>query len=163
VLGNHDMDNLSKRQVMSNIENTGIPTGRAYYAFSHSGLRMIVLDANYDGHGRDYDHDTVNWRDANVPGQQVDWLKQELKAAVEPVIVLVHQRLDGDGVTSIRMIKGIHYYTLRAVVEGPGLENNAYAVVDVSPDLNIVVTGYQRAVGLQLPHRSASFQTLHVQ
>jgi hypothetical protein len=191
VLGNHDTDNLSKSQVMSQIENTGIPAGRGYYAFSHGGLRMIVLDANYDGHGRDYDHDTVNSRDAHVPAQQLDWLKQELRAAVEPVIVLVHQRLDGDGTTSIRnrvdvreqlessgkvlavfqghdhpgfysLINGIHYYTLRAVVEGPGSENNAYAVVDVSPDLNIAVTGYRRAAGRQLPHSSTVFQTLHI-
>lgn len=190
VLGNHDMDNLSKAQVMSHVGNTGIPAGRGYYAFSHGGLRMIVLDANYDSDGRDYDHDTVHWRDANVPAHQLEWLKQELKAAVEPVIVLVHQRLDGDGITSIRnrvevreqlessrkvlavfqghdhagsysVINEIHYYTLRAVVEGPGLENNAYAVVDVSPDLDIAVTGYRRAAGLQLPHSATLAETLH--
>jgi hypothetical protein len=184
VLGNHDLDNLSKAQVMSHVENTGVPGDRGYYAFSHGGLRIIVLDANYDQHGRDYDHNTLDWRDPNVPAQQLEWLKQELRAAAEPVIVFVHQRLDGDGVTSIRnrvevreqlelshkvlavfqghdhpgfytLINGIHYYTLRAVVEGPGFENNAYAVVEVRPDLNIAVTGYRRAVGLQLPHTSA--------
>src|SRR4029434_3303174 len=44
----------------------------------------------------------------------------------------------------------------------PGSENNAYAVVDVSPDLNIAVTGYRRAAGRQLPHSSTVFQTLHI-
>ena len=189
VLGNHDMDNLSKAQVMSHVENTGIPDGRAYYAFSHGGVRIIVLDANYDKHGRDYDPNTLDWKDPNVPPQQLEWLKQELRNTVEPVIVLVHQRLDGDGVTSIRnrvdvreqlessgkvlavfqghdhpgfysLINGIHYYTLRAVVEGPGLENNAYAVVEVSRELDIAIIGYRRAVGLALPHGSAGRATV---
>ncbi len=183
VLGNHDMDNLSKAQVMSEIKNSSIPAGRSYYAFSHGGLRLIVLDATFDHDGRDYDHGKFDWKDANVPAPQLEWLKQELGAAIEPVIVLVHQRLDGDGPTSIRnriavrerleasgkvlavfqghdhpgyhtAIHGIHYYTLRAVIEGSGPENNAYAVVDVAPDLNITITGYRRAIGMKLPHQT---------
>jgi len=53
-------------------------------------------------------------------------------------------------------INGIHYYTLKAVVEGSGPENNAYAVVDVHPNLNLTVTGYRRAVSMELPHGAAA-------
>jgi alkaline phosphatase len=42
-------------------------------------------------------------------------------------------------------IDGIHYYTLKAVLEDHGEENNAYAIVDVQPDRNVIVTGFRRA------------------
>jgi len=47
-------------------------------------------------------------------------------------------------------IEKIHYYTLKAVIEGPGPENNSYAVVEVRPDMSITVTGYRKAVSDQL-------------
>ena len=183
VLGNHDMDNLSKPQFVAHVTNTGITPGRSFYGFSHGGLRFIVLDATYDKDGRDYDHGKFDWRDSNLPAAQLEWLGTELKATREPVIVFVHQRLDGNGPASIRnreavrrpleasgkvlavfqghdhpgaytLINGIHYYTLRAVIEGSGEANNAFAVVDVSPNLDLAITGYLRAVSLKLPHRA---------
>jgi len=181
VLGNHDMDNLSKPQVVAHVENTGIPRGRSYYSFRRGGLRFIVLDATYDYNGRDYDHGNFDWRDANIPPPQLAWLQAELTRGAEPTIVFVHQRLDGNGHASIRnreavrqvleasgqvlavfqghdhpggytLINGIHYYTLRAVIEGSGAANNAYAVVDVGAGLGITVTGYRRAVTMALAH-----------
>jgi len=47
-------------------------------------------------------------------------------------------------------IKGIHYYTLKAMVEGPGEKNNSYAIVDVHPDKSIVVTGYRKALSKEM-------------
>jgi alkaline phosphatase len=49
------------------------------------------------------------------------------------------------------LINGIHYYTLRAVIEGSGEANNAYAVAEISPAGDIVVTGYRRALSMALP------------
>jgi hypothetical protein len=185
VLGNHDMDNLSKPQVLGAVRNTGIPADRSYYAFSQGGLRIIVLDATYGKDGRDYDRGKFDWKDANIPASQLAWFDRELGAAVEPVIVLVHQRLDGDGPASIRnrvevrrrmeasgkvlavfqghdhagfhtLINAIHYYTLRATVDGTGPTNNAYVIVEVSPGLDITVTGYRRAVGMKLARGAAA-------
>ena len=182
VLGNHDMDNLSKPQFMAHIENTGIVAGHSHYGFSQGGLRFIVLDATYDRNGRDYDRGKFDWKDSNVPPGQLAWLEEQLRLAADPVIVMVHQRLDGEGATSIRnraavrerleasgkvlavfqghdhpgfynLINGIHYYTLRAVVEGSGVGHNAYAVVEVTPDLDLTVTGYRSARSLQLARR----------
>jgi hypothetical protein len=179
VLGNHDMDNLSKAQVVGHVVNTGIPRGRSFYGFQRGGLRFIVLDATYDQGGRDYDHGKFDWRDANIPPAQLSWLEAELRVRRAPTIVFVHQRLDGTGHASIRnreavrqvleasgqvlavfqghdhpggytLINGIHYYTLRAVIEGSGEANNAYAVVEVNPELDLVVTGYRRAVSQTL-------------
>ncbi len=88
--------------------------------------------------------------------------------------MFIHQRLDGEGdlfvnnaaeVRSVleesgrtlavlqghhhagdyTRIKGIHYYTLRGMVEGPGLDNTAYAVVELAPDNALRITGYGQA------------------
>lgn len=45
---------------------------------------------------------------------------------------------------------GIDYFTLRAMVEGPGLENNAYAVVTLEPSGRIVIEGFAKQPGKTL-------------
>ncbi len=179
VLGNHDLDNLSKAQVLAQLTNTGIDAGRTSYAFTRGGVRFVVLDEEFTRDGRPYDHDNFDWRDTNVPPPERAWLRAELAAATTPVIVLVHQRLDGDGDLQVvnraeiraileqsrrvlavfqghdhrgaySRIGGIHYYTLRAMVEGSGPANNSYALVQVHPDLSLTVTGYRRAVSMEL-------------
>jgi hypothetical protein len=179
VLGNHDLDNLSKAQVLAHVTNIGVAAGRSYYAFSQGGIRFIVLDTNFTADGRDYDHGRFDWRDAVLPPVELDWLCAELAAAAEPAIVFGHQRLDGDGNVQVinraeirgvlersgkvlavfqghdhagayTLIRGIHYYTLKAIIEGSGPENNAYAAVDVHPDLGLTVTGYRRALSREL-------------
>ncbi|MBN2314113.1 MAG: hypothetical protein JXM79_09300 [Sedimentisphaerales bacterium] len=47
-------------------------------------------------------------------------------------------------------IAGIHYYTLKALIEGTGAENNAYAITEIQPGGDIVVTGYRKAESRQL-------------
>lgn len=184
VLGNHDVDNLSKAQVLAHIANTGIETGRSFYAFTRGGVRFIVLDADFTRDGRPYDHGQFDWRDTNVPPPELAWLRGELAAGTSPVIVLAHQCLDGDGKLQVvnraevraileqsrrvlavfqghdhrgaySRIGGIHYYTLRAMVEGSGPANSAYAAVDVHPDLSLTVTGYHRAVSMELARPGA--------
>ncbi len=179
VLGNHDMDNLSKAQALGLLRSTDVPRGRAFYAVRRGGVRFIALDACYTKAGADYDRGNFDWRDTNVPAAELDWLRGELAASAEPVIVLAHQRLDGAGDVYVKnsaavrealeasgkvlavfqghdhpgaraTLGGIHYYTLKAVVEGSGPENNAYAIVEVHSDLNISVLGYRRADNAEL-------------
>ncbi len=132
--------------------------------------------------GRLHDHGPLAGRKHRRRGA---WLEAELKVIDEPTIMFVHQRLDGEGAPSIRnreavrkileipsrvlavfqghhhpdgysLINGIHYYTLRAVIEGSGEANNAYALFDVSQTLDISVTGYRRAVSAVLPKPPAA-------
>lgn len=179
VLGNHDTDSISKAQFLSNIENAYVDPSRSYYSFDFNGVHFVVLDANYKSNGADYDHGNFDWTDANIPPAELEWLKLDLAATHKPVIIMIHQLLDGAGsvyvknATDVRQvleqsgkvlavfqghhhdghysrIKGIHYYTLKAMVEGSGPENNSYAVVEVLPDMGITVTGYRKAVSKQL-------------
>jgi predicted phosphodiesterase len=96
VLGNHDMDSISKQQFLTRVENTGIDAGRSYYAFDVNGLHCIVLDANCNPNGADYDHGNFDWTNANIPAHELDWLKRDLAATRGPTVVFIHQQLDGE-------------------------------------------------------------------
>jgi predicted phosphodiesterase len=179
VLGNHDLDSISKEQFLARVESTNIDSNRSYYSFDANRLHCVVLDATYRTDGADYDRGNFDWTDANVPTQELTWLVQDLAAASRPVIVFTHQLLDGTGSVYIKNasqvrqileasgkvlavfqghhhagsysnIAGIHYYTLKALVEGAGAESNSYAIVEALPDGSITVTGHRRAESKQL-------------
>lgn len=182
VLGNHDMDSISKSQFLTNIKNTGIAPNATYYSFDLNGLHIVVLDGNYSSDGTDYDHGNFDWTDANIPASELGWLKQDLASVDGPAIIFIHQLLDGTGshyvnnAADVRQIleasgkvlavfqghyhsgaysqiQGIHYYTLKAMVEGSGAENNAYAIVEVHSDRSITVSAYRKAVRKEFPAR----------
>jgi predicted phosphodiesterase len=175
VLGNHDIDSISKEQFSARVKNTGIEKDATYYSFDVNGLHCVVLDADYNADGSDYDHGNFKWTEAHIPQKELDWLKKDLASTSNPVLVFVHQLLDGEDNPSIRnaaevrkvlqeskkvlatfhghhhagrhnQIEGIHHYTLKAVVDGGGKENNAYAIVEVYNDDSVVITGYRKAV-----------------
>ncbi len=179
VLGNHDMDCISKRQFLSRIQNHGIAPDASYYSFDRGDIHFVVLDANYTSGGKDYDHNNFEWNDANIPKVEREWLADDLASSAYPAVIFVHQQLDDNGGYSVRKaarvrrvleksrkvlavfqghhhqgfytrIEGIHYYTLRAAVDGSGGQNNAYALVEVLQDGNLVVTGYRKALSATL-------------
>jgi len=94
VLGNHDMDSISKKEFQENIENTGIPKENTYYSFDRNGIHFVVLDANFTHMGRHYNNGKFDWTDSNIKYKQLKWLKQDLEDTGKPTIVFVHQRLD---------------------------------------------------------------------
>lgn len=179
VLGNHDMDSISKTQYLARVNNAGVDADRSYYSFDVKGLHCVVLDANYTSSGKDYDHGNFDWTDANIPPQELDWLRKDLATASGPVVAFVHQLLDGTGsvyvknaadvrdilegagnvlavfqghhhVGSYTCISGIHYYTLKALIEGSGPANNAYALAEAHPSGNITISGYRSAESKRL-------------
>ncbi len=181
VLGNHDMDSISKEQFSKNVENTKIEPGKSYYSFDFNGVHFVILDANYTSDSTEYNHGNFDWTDANIPPAEVNWIIRDLASTSKPTILFIHQLLDGSGskyvnnAAAIRQIleksdkvmavfqghhhegsysyiEGIHYYTLKAMVEGPGHENNSYAIVEILPDQSITVTGYRKAVSKQLDY-----------
>ena len=78
VLGNHDMDCLSKEEFLSHTRNPGDANGKAYYAFSVRGVRCIVLDANFNEDRTPYDRGNFQWTSAWLPDEELDWLEREL-------------------------------------------------------------------------------------
>jgi predicted phosphodiesterase len=175
VLGNHDVDSISKEQYLKNITNTGISTPSTYYSFDCKGVHFIVLDADFLADGTDYDHGNFEWNETYVSNAELDWLRQDLAGTDLPAIVFSHQQLGGLGMTDIQnagavrailqesgkvlagfdghnhnggynKIEGIHHYTLKAMVDGSGGENSSYAIVEIMSDRSIVVAGYRKAV-----------------
>lgn len=180
VLGNHDLDSLSKNQFQSVVRNFRISQEATWYSFNRNGLHVVVLDANFCADGTDYDSGNFHWADANITPEQLEWLTEDLSKTNLPVIVFVHQLLDEDegshyinNATEVRnvlekfpnvlavlqghqhtgqyhRIGGIHYYTFIAMVEGPGAENSSYSIAEVFENGDIIITGYRRAVNRSL-------------
>jgi hypothetical protein len=145
----------------------------SHYSFDRGGVHFVVLDACFNSAGKPYGRKNSKWNDANIPADQVGWLKEDLKGTDQPVVVFAHQRLDvadnygvknaadvrkvQEGSKKVRAvfqghshkndyqeIGGIHYCTLVAMIEGSGIENNGYAVLDISPDGAITLTGFRK-------------------
>ncbi len=181
VIGNHDVDCISKEQFLNRVENTGISKDASYYSFDAKGLHFIVLDANYLSDGSDFNSGNYLWTDVNIPEKEMNWLKNDLASTSKPVVVFVHELLDGQGdlyvnnAKEIRqvlqkhqnvlavfqghhhsgdfnLINDIYYYTLKAMVEGSGSSNSSYAIVDVYEDYSIAITGYRKAENKNLSY-----------
>ena len=174
VIGNHDTDSLSKTQYLSAAPNAGIVPNATRYTFVSGGARFVVLDASHTADGTDYDHGNFEWNDSNVDAPQIEWLAKTLAASREPVIVFVHQQLDGTGAYDVRnapqvrealeksgnviavlqghrheggfsTINGIPYFTFKGLIEGAGTWSSSYSIVDVMPDLSVQILGYRQA------------------
>ncbi|MBK7931745.1 MAG: metallophosphoesterase [Bryobacterales bacterium] len=96
VLGNHDMDFGTKRQIMDELE---MP--RNYYSFDRGGFHFAILDCNYilDG-SRHVDFANGNYfgtgdRRDRVNTEQLEWLRADLAATPLPSLVFTHQCIDG--------------------------------------------------------------------
>ncbi len=183
VLGNHDMDSISKLQFLQEVSNYGFYNAVNFYSFTMGSFHFIVLDSNYNFQGQDYDHGNFDWTEAHIPDNQLKWLKSELRYHKKPTIVFVHHQLDSplvpdkrhcpDNADIVRKmlensghvlavfqghyhkgglnkINNIWYYTLKALVEGSGPENNNYAIVEIDENLKIRIKGYRKTDSKEL-------------
>ena len=174
VLGNHCVDTLTKDEFLG-----GIDRKKSYYSFDRGGFHFVVLDACFRSDGKPYERRNFEWTDANIPPAELDWLKTDLKMNEKPVIVFAHQRLDvsnNHGVKNnaevrkllessgnvlavfqghshqndLKIIGGIHYCTLVAMVEGSGEANNGYSVMEIESNGTIRPNWFPKAEELQL-------------
>jgi len=175
VLGNHCVDTLIKQEFLAGVERE-----RSYYSFDRGGFHFVVLDACFRQDGEPYQRRNFHWTDANIPPTELDWLRDDLQQTPLQTIVLAHQRLDVSnsyGVKNaaavrqtlaafgkvlavfqghshhndLKQIGGIHYCTLVAMVEGSGPENSGYALVDLTADGTIRVSGFRNQSDYRWP------------
>jgi len=167
VLGNHCVDTLTKTEFLD-----GVGRRESFYAFDAGGVHFIVLDACFRSDGTPYGRNSSRWNDANIPADELDWLRADLQATKLPTIVLAHQRLD-DGKdhavknaaavrelleasgrvlavlqghshqNDLQDMAGIHYVTLVAMVEGPAPDQNGFAILEVAPDGALRIDGFR--------------------
>lgn len=175
VLGNHCVDNLTKAEFLGIVGQKS-----SYYSFDLQGCHFVVLDACFRRDGAPYGRKNSKWIDANIPSAEIEWLRADLRQTPNKGIVFLHQRLDVEppyGVANapevrkileksdkvlavlqghyhkgdLKEIGGIHYCTLKAMIEGHGPENNAYAMLDILPGDAIRITGFQRQKSYRWP------------
>ena len=168
VLGNHCVDTLKKEEFLGIVQQP-----KSYYSFDHSGFHFVVLDSCFRSDGVAYQRRNFKWTDANIPPEELEWLKADLKENRLPVIVFAHQRLDVEtahGVKNnaavrkvlesagnvlgvfqghshqndLKEIGGIHYCTLVAMVEGSGETNNGYSILELGSKGTLKLTGFRQ-------------------
>ena len=168
VLGNHCVDTLTKSEFLGEVEQP-----QSYYSFDRGSFHFVILDACFRSDGEPYGRKNSIWTDANIPSTEIEWLRSDLQATNKPTIVFAHQRLDvsnNHGVKNCPEVRqvleasgkvlavfqghshrnelsdigGIHYCTLAAMIEGTGVENNGYSVMEIAPDGTIQLTGFRQ-------------------
>ncbi|MHC4993667.1 MAG: metallophosphoesterase family protein [Planctomycetota bacterium] len=168
VLGNHCVDTLTKQEFLD-----GVGQKKSYYSFNRGGRHFVLLDSCFRSDHQPYQRKNFTWTDPNIPPAELDWLKDDLKRNTKPTVVFAHQRLDASKNHSVKnaaavreileksghvqavfqghshknehqQINGIHYVTLRAMVEGAGAENNGYALARFKGDGVIRIEGFRR-------------------
>lgn len=179
VLGNHCVTTLTKEEFAAHTGMSKTP----HYAFEEGGVTFIVLDACYREDGVAYGRENFDWKDTFIPQAELDWLQTQLTGANGPVVIFAHQRLDESAPHMVKnasavravleksakvlavfqghshkndyqQIAGIHYTTLVAMVEGTGIENSGYTLLDVMPDHSLRLHGFRRQVNRELPHQA---------
>ena len=185
VLGNHDMDSISKSEFLAHTSNYGSAKGKPYYSFVRNQIKFIVLDGNCNEDGSDYDSGDFDWTKAFVPAGQKEWLWQELKKDDLPVVIFIHELLDtfsgidkelciGNAEEIVSILEqsgkvvaviqghhhagnysfrhGIHYFTMKGMIEGSLPENNSFAVIEIDKDLNIYIEGFYNCKNKEMKH-----------
>ena len=94
VLGNHDLDCLTKEEFLANLRNAGQSQALPHYAFQKNGVTCVVLDACYNAKYEPYRPGNWRWEEAYIPPAELRWLETTLQEAAGPVLVFGHQRLD---------------------------------------------------------------------
>ena len=174
VLGNHCVDTLTKDEFLGAVEKT-----KSWYSFSHGPAIFVVLDSCFRSDGQPYGRKNSEWTDANVPAEQLEWLRAELAESSKPVIIFAHQRLDVSTAHGVRnaaavrevleasrkvacvfqghshqndfkLINQIPYCTLVAMVEGSGAANSGYSMLHVSSDGSIKLQGFRNQASREL-------------
>jgi len=168
VLGNHCVDTLTKEEFLAGVEQP-----KSFYSFDRKGIHFIILDACYRSDGVSYGRRNFQWTDPNIPPEQLEWLTADLQATGNPTIVFAHQRLDVSNSYGVKnamavrsileaskkvsavfqghshknaltQIGGIFYCTQVAMVEGSGEMNNAFSLLEISPDGTIALRGFHQ-------------------
>jgi UDP-2,3-diacylglucosamine pyrophosphatase LpxH len=168
VLGNHCVETLTKQEFLEAVDEK-----ESFYSFDFGSSHFVILDACFLSNGEPYGRNNVDWTDANLPNEQLEWLRADLKSTTKPTIVFAHQRLDNAKRYSVKNaekirsvfeksgsvqavfqghhhrndyheINGIHYCTLLAMVEGSGEESNGYSMIEILGSGTMTVSGFRK-------------------
>ena len=155
------------------------------YTFDRGGYHFVALDCCYRSDHQPYQRKNFVWTDSNIPPEELEWLKSDLKEAAKPTIVFTHQRLDvsnDHGVKNcvevrkvledssnvlavfqghshkneLNQIQGIHYCTLQAMVEGAGPESSGYSSIEIDDQKTIRVAGFRKQANYSLERQRRS-------
>jgi alkaline phosphatase len=113
VLGNHCVECLTKKEYLE-----GVGQKKSYFSFDKGGYHFVILDADFRPEdGKAYGRNNSQWNKAVVPEAELIWMQNDLSSTTLPVIVFLHQRLDGE-LTNGHVVKNC--VQVRRVLEKSG-------------------------------------------
>jgi alkaline phosphatase len=175
VFGNHCLDLLDRAEFCAVTAARPGP-----YALDEGSWRLIFLDACHRADGEPYRRKNFVWTDAAIPAAQLAWLRTQLEEAPRHVLVFTHQRLDGldrnHNVVNhaevraalvasgrvravlaghshrhlLKVVDGLPFLVLRAMVEEAGEANAAYGVLRLGEDGSVRLEGQDRQSSAEL-------------
>jgi alkaline phosphatase len=176
ILGNHCVDTLTKAEFLG-----AIGREKSFYSFDRGGIHFVILDACFRADGQPYGRKNFQWTDANIPAEELQWLRDDLASNTLPTILFTHQRLDTDdnhGIRNapqvrevidasrghvlavlqghshkndVRQIGKTFYCTLVAMIEGSGPDNNGYSLMTIRPNGDIRIDGFRNQADRHWP------------
>ncbi|MBQ3604286.1 MAG: metallophosphoesterase [Clostridia bacterium] len=84
TFGNHDTA-LDKNEFM---RLTGMPA--RYYGFETDEYLCLMLDSCMNSKAQPYPKKEIKWADCYIDDEQIAWLKEKIKFAKKPVVVMTH-------------------------------------------------------------------------
>jgi 3',5'-cyclic AMP phosphodiesterase CpdA len=100
VAGNHDLENLGKKEFYDTMWNTlAYPADAMWYEHSYAvdrrGIRFIFLDSHFTEAGKDWADGAFDWAQAHVRSDHLAWAARAAADAPDfGVILVTHENLD---------------------------------------------------------------------
>ncbi|MBL4576252.1 MAG: metallophosphoesterase [Opitutaceae bacterium] len=91
VIGNHDVINLSQKEICSFLDIDSL-----FYSFDAGGFHFIILHS---------DTHTPQKYPASIPPEQIEWLQKDLSKTTKPTILFTHFSLADQDLTPNRWFK----------------------------------------------------------
>ena len=87
LIGNHDTSTDKRTWV----EIMNMPS--RYYSFNHGSYKVLVLDPNQNDEKNPFPSEEIKWAYCYIDDEQFEWMKNEIEAAKEEVIIFTHELL----------------------------------------------------------------------
>ncbi|MCD6200964.1 MAG: metallophosphoesterase [Bacteroidales bacterium] len=151
VLGNHDMDTCSKKEIM-----TFLDIRNSFYSFDTGDFHFVVLDLNFfkNEQGQVVPYQNGNYfSHANtrgtMPAGELDWLKKDIEKTNKHTIIFSHQSLvyscpNGNDVRAVleEANQTAGFKKIIACLNGHH-HNNVYDVIGDIPYINVNSMSYK--------------------
>lgn len=128
LIGNHDVRTLSRQEIADMVGHE-----KMHYSFDKNGYHFVVLSFEMTGNHTEILSDIS----AVVPGEQIEWLKNDLSKARNPAVVFLHYGLAEDDMVGNFWFESNPHHALL------GNRDEVRKILEESEKVRAVITAHQ--------------------